>query len=612
MALAACTGQTGKPKEKYDINSMTHQEVSAYFANDLSGNIKLDMVFINGNKDVPYVSLSKIFKHFNQVYCALSGDTAIYEDKDMTYNSSQSEFVVNKDTKIKDLESHSEVRFDFVKNTITITDYDGFITNNVTSNPLDIADGVAGWTENSFDILCSAKDYYYVNPPVTIDLNKYNIQMYSDINDAYLPYQTCYDLFGYVIYNSGVFNGKNLVYCQSASELYTQKKDIANPSVVEYIYTDLGKKSFVDKPANYKKNKALLEFSYRELCLALDVHYGLKEVHSINCSFDEYLRANGFYERLTSAEPEVEERAYVDLTFNVFGDGHSGYDAKSPLTDPSYPSDPKYLYSHVSPDTLEMMTESTITKTIRSMYHIEPGYSEVGDTAYITFDAFTFGNEVFKSKADYYTHKDQIPNYAGLDPEKDIDVPSLLIYANQQIKRAGSPIKNIVFDLSCNGGGQSPAACMVMATIGTTYSGVGVRNTFSGARGQTLYQADLDLNHTWTEAGDTFSGYNLYCLTSRCSFSCGNLVPALMKASNQVTILGQTSGGGSCVVRNLSSATGQLFQISGEFQVCYTKNECFYDVENGATPDYRIPTKEQYYENNREFVNKLIHSTLGN
>ena len=103
--------------------------------------------------------------------------------------------------------------------------------------------------------------------------------------------------------------------------------------------------------------------------------------------------------------------------------------------------------------------------------------------------------------------------------------------------------------------------------------------------------------------------YNLFCLTSPKSFSCGNLVPSVLKNSHLVTILGQTSGGGSCVVRPLTTADGSIFQISGSMRLAYMKNGSFYDIDQGVEPDFIIPTPKQFYD--REYLTGYINELIG-
>ena len=53
----------------------------------------------------------------------------------------------------------------------------------------------------------------------------------------------------------------------------------------------------------------------------------------------------------------------------------------------------------------------------------------------------------------------------------------------------------------------------------------------------------------------------------------------VFKASGAVTLLGDTSGGGSGVVRIMSSAWGSLYTMSGIKRISFVKNGSFYDRE---------------------------------
>ena len=52
-------------------------------------------------------------------------------------------------------------------------------------------------------------------------------------------------------------------------------------------------------------------------------------------------------------------------------------------------------------------------------------------------------------------------------------------------------------------------------------------------------------------------------------------MPCVFKNSNVVTLLGKTSGGGSCVVLPLTTAYGTFFRISGPSRLAFTMNGSF-------------------------------------
>ena len=80
--------------------------------------------------------------------------------------------------------------------------------------------------------------------------------------------------------------------------------------------------------------------------------------------------------------------------------------------------------------------------------------------------------------------------------------------------------------------------------IDTTFSGTVKTLAKTGSFSTTSYVVDVNLDGVFNSK-DTIASKNLYCITSPVSFSCGNLVPALLKESGKVTMLGDTSGGDS-------------------------------------------------------------------
>ncbi len=122
---------------------------------------------------------------------------------------------------------------------------------------------------------------------------------------------------------------------------------------------------------------------------------------------------------------------------------------------------------------------------------------------------------------------------------------------------------------------------------------------------KTKYRADINLDREFDEK-DELTGNNLYCLTSPVSFSCANRVPGICKASGRVTLLGDTTGGGSCVVMPMTSAWGSLYQISGTVRMSFVKNGSFYDMDRGVDPDVILTKTDTFCD--REKLTEIINS----
>ena len=223
-----------------------------------------------------------------------------------------------------------------------------------------------------------------------------------------------------------------------------------------------------------------------------------------------------------------------------------------------------------------------------------PHYEEIGNTAYITFDHFEDNG-----CDDYYS--------APREDELDNTI-RLMQYAYDRITRKDSPVENVVMDLSVNTGGVVYTA---IYTVGLFLGEGQVSSDYelTGALISTYYHIDTNRDHVFDEK-DTLAGkgYKFYCLETGTSFSCGNLVPNIFKNSNRVTLIGQTSGGGSCIVQPLCTAAGTQFQVSGNMRSSFIKNGAFYDIDRGAEPDVYIKDPNFLYE--RKALTDYINNNI--
>jgi C-terminal processing protease CtpA/Prc len=205
-------------------------------------------------------------------------------------------------------------------------------------------------------------------------------------------------------------------------------------------------------------------------------------------------------------------------------------------------------------------------------------YQKVGNTAYVTFDSFTLARS---------------GNYQQ-DLAQPLGDTIAIISAVHQAIIADEEIENVVLDLSCNGGGAVDAAIYTIAWM-LGYCDFSIVNSITNSKSTITYKADVNYDHEFDEA-DSISNKNLYCLISPVSFSCGNLVPALLKASSNVTIVGKTSTGGGCVVRHGVTADGTTFNISNSKQFATVKNGTYYSVDHGVEPDIPLTKIESFYD----------------
>jgi len=525
------------------------------------------LYFLDGVNDLPYVEIDDLGE---LIYFM---NTEVSEDPNYSLSSSY-----DGDTVIFERDSGYSVTFDFAKSTITFQDFNAFLHNSYDTTLIDMLSD-PGVDENGNAQLFlrdKEKSFDRYGDSKVFDLGAYGIELVRDGDMYYIPLQTANDIFFYPAQRIGfLFNGEAL-FLAGDNQLFSYE---------DADYTELAELYYKVKPAPL--SDAMAKYSYQELCMMLDNLYGLKDSHDIK-SFGQTFWEIGFDESLSGNDAAEADRAIKQFIEYYLDDLHSTFLEFSAI------GGMQEFTANTGMANLKIDESSKIYGDARTAVYGDdfPGYEEVGNTAYITFDHFT---------SNYYAPAFYEGKESGEMPD---DTIGLIIHAHEQITREGSPIENVVLDLSNNTGGDVDAAVFVLGWF-LGDAPFSVKDTSTGAMSTSVYRADTNLDRKF-DADDTVSDKNLYCLISPVSFSCGNLVPAALKSSQKVTLLGRTSGGGSCVVQPVSSAWGTVFQISGAQRMSFLKNGSFYDIDQGIEPDYFIDHIENFY--NRAALTDYINS----
>ncbi|MBR4341514.1 MAG: hypothetical protein IKP88_02195 [Lachnospiraceae bacterium] len=529
----------------------------------------INLYYINGS-DVPYMKL----EDWTELYKAIAVGVFGKADFDIKIQKDSDEDVV-----YLVRENNFFMGIDFMQDLFYFWDYNAFIDipgnglMDVTSGIFRGADGSSRYVKE----LSSTNQRY--GDQIMMDLGAYGIDLVQKKDNYYIPVQTLSDIFLASSSVNLLYNGKALIATGGVSAL------LGGAGL-----TELGNIYYADGGSG-KISKTMAEYSYKELCFALDTFYGLKDQHRIK-DFPTLMKQVGYEQYFLSKNQTRTEKRLLDLINNSLDDQHSVYQL------PSYAADlmnvveyaQKKGGSRASTALHERLAE---LMTARVQFNPEgvPGYQEVGDTAFITFDNFT----VDLTK-DYYT---------TAPTAEDTDTIGIIAYSVQQILRKNSPIKNVVLDLSCNTGGTVATAIYTLgAFLGK--ASISLEDPNTGALVTHDYKVDTNFDGKFNSK-DTLAGkgLNLYCIASSVSFSCGNLVPCAFKNSGKVTLLGQTSGGGTCTVMHLTTASGSIFDISSSIRMSFLKNGSFYDIDRGADPDIPITKTEHYYD--RKALVEFIH-----
>jgi len=551
--------------------SVTEKTVSC-FMRSLEINFDLTLYFLDGAEDLPFVDIKEWADVMVTAYNVMENteDYGLYVEADGP---------IAQYTR----ENGYSMLFDFEKGTISFDDYDGFVHRPGDLSLLDLVSLNINDAEE-YPLLKRVEkgSFDRYGKSIEISLADYQIPMcYVEEQHLHLvPLQTMRDLLVAVPLSAHTyFNGDAVFFCYEDDLLVTP--DTLSALGEAYFSAPLGEMS-----------PELAEYSYWELCMALDHLYGLKESHDIT-SFDAVFTETGYKQDLCSTNPNVADGALNDFIYYYLDDLHSGFNKASYRT-----SQLESLEGEGLSRIRDQKTAMIYDAAREAADHEIPAYEEVGNTAYITFDHFTASGQ----PADYYEGN------IGLDggPESGaLDTIALIIYAHSQITREDSPIENVVIDLSMNGGGDLNAAAFVAAWY-LGEAGFSIRSSFTGAISTGTYQIDANLDGVFDEH-DTVADKKLYCLISPYSFSCGNLIPNVFKSSHVVTLLGRESGGGSCSVLPMSTAYGSSFQISSPNHMAYVKNGSYYDTDTGIEPDSMILKPENFYDREAltEHINQL-------
>ena len=603
----------------YDIAKKTFPYLYCFQENTEPVTSEMNLYFINGD-DVPYVALTEFIPVLSEMYNTRlkcdEGNQVSFDLQVASQPDGSSVFIVKRP------DNGSTWIIDPGNDTMTFTDYNSFghkpgssalvsMTDlpdlkqtidfseliaemmyayrdgkDLTKLQMMVVGGLTAAEDPAAEhtlFVSSNKTYNRSGKPLTMELGKYLIDIVCRDGECYLPLQTMSDVFFSLRYIYYVFNGEKVI------------GDVYKGKLMEQAYEA--------KPVDVSNEYAM--FNYRELCFVMDYFYGLKAEHRIDNFSDFLALSTGSFTKLSGTDSIAFDTTLTDVLLRFFDDGHSA------ITRYSWRSGQSESLSYLS--MFANMGYSTMTKSstrmkladIRSTIYPDgiPGYEEIGDTAFITFDSFT----VKRKPEEYY----ELEN-----PDDPQDTIELMIYANRMVRREGSPVRNIVIDLSANHGGESDAAIAVACWF-TGEARIALLDTMTGAETITCYRTDLNLNGIALsnpeggsdpfDPGDTVNGqYNLYCLISPSSFSCGNLVPAIFNQVGGITLIGQRSGGGSNVVFPASTASGTLFTMSGPLQVTTYTNGSLYGVDIGVEPHVRLNKYESFYD--REALVEMIHN----
>lgn len=531
-------------------------------------------------EDVPYIDVKESAAKLSAL------DLGLHYSRGETYAKTLTE-VNGKTLTIKNY-SGETVSFDAEANRVVYSDFLGYY-----ANPKTLAKGQ----------LLAEDELIYAQPGsqgsaesrgYVINLNGYaTLGIVYDQGSFYIPFALARSIFLEDL--PLAFNGKALYYVNES--MMMEKNVNGDPVLTNYGQSFYGTSAYnaAGWTASYGR------YNYDALCFDMDKNFGNGddiEVKKTQASFDSYFGDIGLRSRLSSRSPATFTTAVSELVNAKFGDGHSAYTNFSGLSfgesfnltrqnvRQRYLNDSeRYMGLRVAASQLSGLRDWSAHGS--ELLHIQDG------TAFITFDSFKESDAVnaYNDKLNYGKLRSE---HTGEDTMYDF------LYCFQEIGKDAS-VKNVVFDLSLNGGGAVGALVNVFGLLEDEVI-VTFRDNASGALVHDAYAVDANLDRKFTK-GESYAGkYRFYCLTSNYSFSCGNLFPTMFKRDGIGKVIGERSGGGSCVVYNTVTASGCYFQVSG-FYILQKDAAGSGSNDDGIAPDIALARADFY--NRGAVVNKL-------
>ena len=523
---------------------------------------EIGLAFAEG-RDIPYVSLEDYMPLLASVYEEENAPVFKIE-KPIDHC-----FVVSR------TDNGSDMAVNTGDNTIEFLDYDRFISPAAANVPVVTGHMVLDetGTDGVRALLQDTGESYdrRGGKVLKIDLAAYGISVIEEDGECFVPLQTLNDLILPQTGKAAVFNGQELLVGSWGGDFVKKRYSVPAGSMSE----------------------AFADFNYKELCLSLDTFYGLKTEHGI-VRFGDFFDETGLTESLSGTDPAAFDSSLRKLVLRYFHDSTSGFRTSSVLTGKDLENDNGL--GVLSDPNARTGQDLTYVKARKKYY---PGigegkrvlqYEEWEDTAVITFDTFT------ADKSDYYTQA---------DTASPGDTIEMISYAQGRIIRPESPVRNVVLDLTCCRGGSVDAAVFVAAWLRGSVL-VGVRNSLTGALSAEGVRADVNLDKVFDDRDLLPSSVHVYCLISGNTFSNASLVAAAVKGKAGITLMGTASGGGSCIDRLCTTASGAEYRIPGILQTGIFREGGFFMPENGIEPDVFVSHVDTLY--NRSLLTEVIRS----
>jgi hypothetical protein len=459
----------------------------------------------------------------------------------------------------------------------------------------DFMSFVTSETVNAEGYLKSDEPFYVRDVPskfspaaasVSFNLKKYGINLRGDGKMVYVPLTTLSDIYCDVGSVSVLFNGEKIILT-----------DFENPPFTI-------DEAFFMKPFEVTERPAdLVAYSYGELCFAIDHFYGRPGRNAIDNTIQEKGLDQALSEnhrtllKSTKMDEYVFGLEYLGVLLddgghtrlspinNIFVVGMNNNNKLAELMKKfigafmgKYPAEAEAASKNIQQDDGRKLSAQVRQQLLNS-----DTYAKIGNTMYCIFD--DFGPIDSKGWAAYYNGSGPMPTYNS-DFRGDI---CGIVEALD--KAAADPeVKNFVLDLTCNNGGDS-GVLVAITNLLAGKSSFTYDNVLTKQRAERTMLVDGNFDRVFDDKDKAprHPQLNIAIMTSHYAFSCGNLLPSLMKDYGYL-IIGEKSGGGSCSIQRMCTAEGFSYILSSSrFRLINKAGE---NIDSGVEPHIALEVKQ--------------------
>ncbi|ENY68865.1 Hypothetical protein, predicted lipoprotein [Metamycoplasma auris 15026] len=555
------------------------------------------------------------FKNFNKEYTIKDSEMSIYRIKDQ-----QEMMYIDLDEFLKNLEGlfdnkvfSTRVSLDDNKKFYEIKDEKKQVVSRL----------VVDWKNNKI-ITTSTSFFYEIQKPqeqtndgqflettyeskkddpkseVVFDLGKYKMDILYKDNKVLLPFLAFNTLFMSWTFNNIYWNGKNLTNVQAGVDAYKDTPKEAK----ERIRKD-------QEIKNKEQTKKEREINFNHLMFTMDNFYGLKYHKEIK-SFEEWIGPE-YKQKLLSTKPAEFHQAYIDIfhkklnelhtrlnTLSYYEEYNEKETTKQRLLKNKEANYGQYFndFGKIKADLVQQF-EKKFNKKI-DQFGPEDYIRYHGNTAIVTTFGFQDGTKEQLDKEDeawkydtYYLMRHLMKqieerNKKAQKKEKE---------GNKEIKE----IKNIVLDLSLNGGGSVSSMVRVLGFM-TDKEVLNREYNIVDKRGD-LSKSKVDTDGDQKYDNDAYTKYTWSLLVGLNTFSAANQLTSIVKEMGIAKIIGKQTGGGMSAIMPIMLNDGTTITISGPNNAVFgEKNE---SIEGGIKPDINLEYKDFY---NDEAIDKALNA----